>query len=95
MTALIYGDNPMRMIEKLASHHPISAEKKESHLCHSIRESSPAVLTHGIGITDKNLNTRTKSKVAMIFVRRSLIENKDEIVFENIKTDKKIISLNR
>jgi len=55
MTALIYGDRPIKIIEKLARPHPIRAEKKESPLCHSIIDASPSVFTPGIGITDKNL----------------------------------------
>jgi hypothetical protein len=67
--ALIYGDNHIRIIEKLFIPPHIKAEKKLKPLFapHSNIEAIPSVFTHGTGIVANTLYTRTNSKVATIF----------------------------
>ena len=77
MTALIYGESPINMIEKFSRPHHIRAEKKASPLCHSIIAANQVVLTPGIGITAKNLYTNIRSSTAIIFLRKSRILKMD------------------
>jgi hypothetical protein len=55
MTALIYGERPIRITEKFSSPHPISAEKNAKPLCCSIIAESQRVFTPGIGTAARNL----------------------------------------
>ena len=84
ITALIYGERPIRIIEKFWSPPPIRAEKNESPFCPSIAAARPVVFTPGIGITERNLYTSTKRSVAIIFLLRSFIEIIDLSVFSII-----------
>jgi len=77
ITALIYGESPIRIIEKFARPPHVSAEKNESPFWPSIIAAKPVVFTPGIGITERNLYTSTSRSVAIIFLRRSLIETID------------------
>jgi hypothetical protein len=67
--ALIYGDNPIRIIEKLFIQPHISAEKNPKPLFSSLANivTKPSVLTPGTGIVARILYTKTKSRVAIIF----------------------------
>jgi len=55
ITALIYGDNPISIIEKFFNQPPIKALKKDNHLLASIIADNLVVSTQYTGITDKSL----------------------------------------
>ncbi len=73
------------MIEKLARPPPIKAEKKERPFCCSKIADRPSVFTPGTGITERNLYTNTKSKVAIIFFLIPSTANTDLIPLRAIK----------
>jgi hypothetical protein len=76
---LIYGDNPIKIIEKCSSPPHIRALKKASPDCLSITAFKPSVFTHGRGTTDKNLYTNTNNKTAIIFFLKLSIAKRDFI----------------
>jgi hypothetical protein len=55
INALIYGESPIRMIEKLDNQPHINALKKDNPLLASIIAANLEVSTQYTGITDNNL----------------------------------------
>ena len=70
ITALIYGDKPISIIENLSRPPHIRAEKNARPLFASIIPSSAATFAHGTGITERNLYTKTSARVAIILFLR-------------------------
>jgi hypothetical protein len=79
ITALIYGESPISIIENLSSPQPIRAEKNARPWLLSSIHSKAAVFAPGTGITDKNLYTSTSTSVAIIFFLRLFIQRIDFI----------------
>jgi hypothetical protein len=73
----MYGESPIRMIEKLDNQPHIKALKKDNPLLASIIEANLDVSTQYTGITDNSLYTKTKSSVAIIFLAMFLFWNND------------------
>ena len=55
ITALIYGESPIRITEKFSRPQPKSDEKNDKPLWPWTSAEIPSVFTPGIGITERNL----------------------------------------